>query len=148
MQDGLHVLLVEDNEGDIVLTQEAFDERKIINKLSVARNGEEAIEFLLGEAEKENSELPDLVLLDLNLPVKNGFEVLQALKEKKETKSIPVIILTTSSSQMDVDSAYNLQANSYITKPLEIDDFIQAVVKIEEFWLQLIRLPKNVRKRS
>lgn len=148
MQDGLHVLLVEDNEGDIVLTQEAFDERKIINKLSVARNGEEAVEFLLGEAEKENSELPDLVLLDLNLPVKNGFEVLQALKEKKETKSIPVIILTTSSSQKDVDSAYNLQANSYITKPLEIDDFIQAVVKIEEFWLQLIRLPKNVRKRS
>jgi len=143
MKGGIHVLLVEDNEGDIVLTQEAFEERKIIAQLSVARNGEEALAFIDEALNEGKNELPDLILLDLNMPVKNGFEVLEQLKDNPETKSIPVIVLTTSSSQRDVDTAYRHRANTYITKPLDIDEFIQAIIKIERFWLQLTRLPKS-----
>lgn len=141
MDKFLHVLLVEDNEGDIVLTQEAFEERKIVNKLSVARNGEEALDFLSKTVDDEKTHNPDIILLDLNLPIKNGFEVLEQIKKKPETSSIPVIVLTTSSSQRDIDTAYEHYANSYITKPLDIDDFIKAIMKVEQFWLQLIRLP-------
>ncbi|MCA1762851.1 MAG: response regulator [Cryomorphaceae bacterium] len=141
MEKSLHVLLVEDNEGDIVLTQEAFEERKIVNKLSVARNGQEALDFLSETASDPSASNPDIILLDLNLPIKNGFEVLKQIKTEPETSTIPVIVLTTSSSQRDINKAYERYANSFITKPLDIDDFIRAIIKVEQFWLQLIRLP-------
>ncbi|MEH6679181.1 MAG: response regulator [Sediminicola sp.] len=140
--DIAHILLVEDNEGDILLTQEAFRERKIVNKLSVVRNGGDAVDFLFKEGQFAEAERPDLILLDLNLPVKSGIEVLQMLKSRKETRKIPIIVLTTSSSQKDIDKAYFHHANSYITKPLDLEEFMQAIFKIEEFWIQLIKHPE------
>jgi CheY-like chemotaxis protein len=136
-----HILLVEDNEGDILLTQEAFQERKIVNKLSVVKNGGDAIDFLFRQGAFKDVERPDLVLLDLNLPVKDGIEVLKVIKTREETQKIPIIMLTTSSSQKDIDRAYFHHANSYITKPLDLEEFMDAILKIEEFWVQLIKLP-------
>lgn len=136
----IHILLVEDNEGDILLTREAFGERKVISKLSVVKNGGDAVDFLLKRNGFQNEEKPDLILLDINLPVKSGIEVLKIIKENPNTKKIPVIMLTTSSSQKDINLAYQYHANSYITKPLDMDEFIQAIMKIEEFWFQLVKL--------
>jgi CheY-like chemotaxis protein len=136
----IHILLVEDNEGDILLTREAFAERKVISKLSVVKNGGDAVDFLLKRNGFENEEKPDLVLLDINLPVKSGIEVLKIIKENPDTKKIPVIMLTTSSSQKDINLAYQYHANSYITKPMDMDEFIKAIMKIEDFWFQLVKL--------
>lgn len=139
----VHLLLVEDNEGDILLTIEALEEKKVINKISVVKNGKEAIDFVLQQGKHKNVEAPDLVLLDVNLPLKNGHEVLQAIKSNEETKQIPVIMLTTSSAEKDIQLSYKHHANCYITKPVEIEAFMGAIASIEDFWLQLVKLPKN-----
>jgi CheY-like chemotaxis protein len=137
----VHILLIEDNEGDIVLTLDAFDECKIKTRISVARNGKEAMDFLFVKAAEPSENRPDLVLLDINIPVYSGHEVLQAIKTDPSLKKIPVIMLTTSSNQRDIDLAYENHANSYITKPIEMDRFLGAILKIEQFWLQLSKLP-------
>lgn len=138
----VHVLLIEDNEGDILMIQEAFEERNIIEKISVVTDGKTALEFLFQTGEYKNAEKPDIILLDINLPIKNGHEVLMAIKKNALTCKIPVIVLTTSSSQNDIDLSYEHQANSYVTKPIEVDAFYEAIHKIEDFWIQLAKLPK------
>lgn len=137
-----HILLVEDNEGDILLTQEAFEESKIKTTISIARNGQEALDFVFKRGVFANVKKPDLILLDINMPIFNGHEVLKQIKADAELKKIPVIMLTTSSSQKDINEAYENHCNSYIKKPLDIGEFLKAVVKIEEFWLQLSLLSK------
>lgn len=137
----IHILLVEDNEGDIVLTQEAFEDSKIINTMDIAKNGKEAIDMLFQQEGYEKYREPDLVLLDINLPIKSGHEVLRELKSNNKKKHIPVIILTTSSSQKDIDMAYQNHANCFITKPVEINDFIDAISTIEQFWFNIVSLP-------
>lgn len=136
----VHILLVEDNEGDIVLTLDAFEESKIKTKLSVARNGEEALDFLFRNGPFESAEKPDLILLDINIPIYNGHEVLKKIKEDASLRKIPVIMLTTSSDRKDINAAYENYCNSYITKPLDMDEFLKAILKIEQFWLQLSKL--------
>jgi len=140
--EGVHILLVEDNPGDILLTTEALEEKKLVNEISVVQNGQEAIDFVFGKGEYANRSKPDLILLDVNLPLKNGHEVLQVIKGEEETRQIPVIMLTTSSAESDINLSYEFHANCYITKPVEIKDFLEAVSSIEEFWLQLVKLPK------
>lgn len=137
-----HILLVEDNEGDIILTLEAFEECRIKSEISVVRNGKEALDFLFKRGEFEHVKTPDLVLLDLNIPIYNGHDVLKQIKEDKLLRKIPVIVLTTSSNQKDVDIAYENHCNSYVQKPLEIQEFLNAILKIEEFWLQITTLSK------
>ena len=135
-----HILLVEDNEGDILLTLEAFEECKVKTEISVAKNGKEALDFLFKRGAFTNVQKPDLILLDINLPIYNGHEVLKQIKADPILKKIPVIMLTTSSNQKDIDSAYESYCNSYIKKPLNIAEFLSAISKIEEFWLQLSTL--------
>lgn len=137
-----HILLVEDNEGDVLLTKDAFAECKIRTDISVARNGQEALDFLFKRGEFKAAQTPDLILLDINIPIFNGHEVLAKIKANRELKKITVIILTTSSHEKDKDKAYNKHCNSYVLKPLNIADFIEAIIKIEQFWLQLSSLPK------
>ncbi len=139
--DPIHILLVEDNEGDILLTQEALEDAKIITKLSIARDGKEAIDFLTQQGKYYNAKLPALILLDVNLPLKNGYEVLRFIKGNKDLKHIPVIMLTTSSSKRDIDKAYDNHVNCYIQKPVEINDFITVVTTIEKFWISIVELP-------
>lgn len=139
----VHILLVEDNEGDILLTTEALEEGKIANDLSVVKNGKDALDFLFKRGEFKEVTRPDLILLDINLPLKNGHEVLEVIKTNEKTKHIPVIMLTTSSSENDIKLAYKHHANCYITKPVEVEDFIKAVASIEEFWFNLVLLPKE-----
>lgn len=137
----IHILLVEDNEGDILLTTEALQERKIVTRTTVLKDGKQAIDFLDNEASKAQPDLPDLLLLDVNLPKRNGHEVLQFIKQDERLKQIPVIMLTTSSSVKDITLSYQNHANCYITKPVEADDFIRAVSEIENFWIYLVKLP-------
>lgn len=137
-----HILLVEDNEGDILLTLDAFEESKLETKVSVARNGQEALDFLNKKGEFAKAKRPDIILLDINIPIFNGLEVLQEIKHDEILKKIPVIMLTTSSNQTDIDKAYKNYCNSYIKKPLEMEEFMKAILKIEEFWLQLSILSK------
>ncbi|WP_194975816.1 response regulator [Aquiflexum lacus] len=137
-----HILLVEDNDGDVLLTLEAFEESKFHTHVSVARNGQEALDFLHKKGEFSNAQRPDLILLDINIPIFNGLEVLEEIKQNESLKKIPVIMLTTSSNQKDIDMAYKKYCNSYVKKPMEMDDFMEAIQKIEEFWLQLSVLSK------
>lgn len=137
-----HILLVEDNEGDILLTKEAFEECKVKTEISVAKNGQEALDFLFKRGAYVDVKKPDLILLDINLPIYNGHEVLRQIKADPQLKKIPVIVLTTSSNQKDLDEAYENHCNSYVKKPLEINEFLNAILKIEEFWLQLTLLSK------
>ncbi|MBK6265758.1 response regulator [Marivirga sp. S37H4] len=139
----VHLLLVEDNEGDILLTREALEGSKIINKISVVRNGKAALDFIFKKGDFENADTPDLVLLDVNLPLKNGHEVLQAVKEDKSTQHLPIVMLTTSSSENDIQLSYKHQANCYITKPVDVEDFLHAILSIEDFWLNLVTLPRS-----
>ena len=142
----VHILLVEDNEGDIVLTLEAFEESRILNKFSVLRNGKEALDFLFRKPPFEEVKEPDIILLDINLPLKSGIEVLQEVKNDDRVKHIPVIMLTTSSSERDISLSYKHHANCYITKPVEVSKFLEAVNAIEHFWLQIVSLDsKNKR---
>ncbi|HSI76374.1 MAG TPA: response regulator [Lunatimonas sp.] len=136
-----HILLVEDNEGDIILTLEAFEESKIKTDISVVKNGQEALDFLFKRAEFSSAEKPDLIILDINIPIFNGHEVLRQIKEDPILKRIPVIMLTTSSNKKDIHLAYENHGNSFITKPIDMDEFLDAILKIEEFWLQLSKLP-------
>lgn len=140
--DPIKILLIEDNEGDILLTTEALEECKVPNELRILRDGNEALLFLMSQSKQNTSDLPDLILLDINLPKKNGHEVLQSVKNHPDLKHIPIIILTTSSSEIDILKAYQEHANCYIVKPLEVDDFIEITSKIEEFWLNIAKLPK------
>ena len=139
----IRILLVEDNEGDIMLTQEAFEDAKINTKLSVAMDGEQAIDYLNKKDGYSNELTPDLILLDINLPKKNGHEVLKYIKEEAGLKHIPVIMLTTSSSQKDINQAYNSYANCYITKPVEVNEFLSVIATIESFWTSIVKLPTN-----
>ena len=139
----LHILLVEDNEGDIILTTEAFEEYKISNSVTVIRNGKLALEFLFKKGDFTNAERPDLVVLDINLPYKNGIEVLGQIKADADLKSIPVIMLTTSSSDNDILKSYKNHANAFITKPVDVVDFLKAIMSIEDFWLNIVQLPKK-----
>ncbi|MEO6670078.1 MAG: response regulator [Ferruginibacter sp.] len=138
-----HILLVEDNEGDIILTLDAFEECKVRSEVTVTKNGQEALDFLFKRGSYKDAKKPDLILLDINIPIFNGHEVLREIKNDPNLKKIPVIMLTTSSSQKDLDEAYENHCNSYIKKPLEINEFLKAVLKIEEFWLEICLLPNS-----
>jgi CheY-like chemotaxis protein len=137
----IHILLVEDNEGDILLTTEALEDAKIMITLSVAKDGKEAIDFVSRQGRHTDADLPDLLMLDINLPKKNGLEVLKYIKENENLKHIPVIMLTTSSSERDINSSYSNYANCYITKPVEVNDFLNVVSTIENFWISIVKLP-------
>lgn len=139
----LHILLVEDNDGDILLIQEAFEEAKVANNLKVVKDGEKALNYLQKKGGFIDAASPDLIILDINLPRMNGHEVLKEIKESDEFKQIPVIMLTTSSSEIDVVKSYKNHANCYITKPVDVEDFFEAVLGIEEFWISLVRLPSK-----
>ncbi len=135
------ILLVEDNEGDVGLVEEVFEEAKIRNILHVAEDGEEAMLFLHKEGPYTDVPTPDIILLDLNLPQKDGREVLEEIKTDEHLKRIPVVVLTTSKAEEDILKSYNLHANSYITKPVDFDQFIKVIRAIEDFWLEVVRLP-------
>jgi CheY-like chemotaxis protein len=137
----IHILLVEDNEGDILLTTDALVEGKIINKVSVVKDGKLAIDFLNNKEPYVDAEIPNLILLDINLPKKNGHEVLKYIKGNEKFRHIPIIMLTTSSSEKDIHEAYKHYANCFITKPVEVDEFMKAVTKIESFWISIVQLP-------
>ncbi len=135
----INILLVEDNEGDILLTREAFEEWETVNKITVAKDGQAAIDFF--NHDNKHRILPDIILLDINLPKKNGHEVLKFIKGEEKFKHIPVIMLTTSSSKADINLAYNNQANCYITKPNEVSNFLKVVSVLEAFWIATVKLP-------
>jgi len=137
------ILLVEDNEADVRLTEEVLSESKVHNNLMVANDGVEALQCLRQLGKFKSSPRPDLILLDLNLPVKDGREVLAEIKADKNLKSIPVVVLTTSKAEEDILKTYNLHANCYITKPGDLEQFVTVVRYIEDFWLAIVRLPPN-----
>lgn len=139
----IQILLIEDNEGDIFLTKEAFDEGRICNTIQVVRDGQEGIDLLANILLDKNLSLPDLILLDVNLPKMNGHEVLLEIKKSDDLKHIPVIMLTTSSSEVDILKSYQNHANCYISKPVEVNDFMNAIQSIEEFWMSIVKLPKH-----
>jgi two-component system, chemotaxis family, response regulator Rcp1 len=141
--EAIEVLLVEDSPGDVRLTREAFKDAKIHINLHVAPDGKEAMAFLMREGQYANAPRPDLILLDLNLPKKDGREVLEEIKESSELKTIPVVVLTTSASDEDVLRSYRLHANSYITKPVDLDGFLKVVNSIDNFWLSVVKLPRE-----
>lgn len=136
----MHILLVEDNDGDIQLTLDAFEESKVKTNISVVKNGRDALDFLHRRGDFANAEKPDLILLDINIPIFNGHEVLADIKQDPGLKRIPVIMLTTSSNPKDINKAYENHSNSFVTKPIEMEDFLAAILKIEDFWLQLSKL--------
>jgi len=137
------ILLVEDNPADIRLTREALKENKMVNKLSVVVDGVEALNYLHKKGKYAKATKPDIILLDLNLPKKDGREVLAELKQDKDLKRIPIVILTSSGAEEDILKTYNLHANCYITKPVDFDQFLKVVKSIEDFWLTIVKLPPN-----
>jgi CheY-like chemotaxis protein len=137
----VEILLVEDNPGDVRLTIEGLKEGKVANNLHVAKDGAEAMAFLRREGQHAGAVRPDLILLDLNLPLMDGREVLSAIKSDPRLKTIPVVVLTTSRAEQDVLRSYELQANCYITKPVDLEQFITVVKSIEDFWLTIVTLP-------
>ncbi len=137
--DPIKILLVEDNPGDVRLIQEVFKDANICNAMEIAYDGETAMELL--NADNGNSFCPDLILLDLNLPKKDGREVLREIKNNECLKCIPVVILTTSNAEDDLIETYKMNANCYITKPVDLDQFINVVKSIENFWLSIVKLP-------
>jgi two-component system, chemotaxis family, response regulator Rcp1 len=139
----IEILLVEDNPADVRLTQEALREGKVHNNLHIARDGIEALEFLRRQGRHAGAARPDLVLLDLNLPRKDGREVLAEIKADDELKTIPVVVLTTSSAEADILRTYKLHANCFITKPVDLEQFVAVVKSIDDFWLTVVRLPKE-----
>jgi len=140
----IEVLLVEDSPGDVRLTREAFKDAKVHISLHVAADGAKAMAFLKREGEYTNAPRPDLILLDLNLPKKDGREVLAEIKVDPALKTIPVVVLTTSSSEADILRSYQLHANCYITKPVGLEGFLTVVKSIDSFWLSVVRLPREV----
>jgi CheY-like chemotaxis protein len=139
----INILLVEDNPGDAELTKEAFKERKIANNIEVVVDGEQAMEYLRKEGEYAQSITPDIILLDLNLPKKDGREVLHEIKNDENLKKIPVIILTTSQAEEDVQNAYDNHANCFIRKPVDMNKFIEVAHQVENFWLSIVKLPNR-----
>ncbi len=139
----IQILLVEDNEGDIVLTLEALEEAKIFNDISVVRDGQQAIDFLEKKGKFTDALEPDLILLDINLPRKNGLEVLLFAKNDERFQHIPIIMLTTSSSEKDINSSYRNHANCFIVKPVDSENFLKVIREIENFWVSIVKLPKN-----
>lgn len=142
-QHPIDILLVEDSPGDVRLTQEALNEAKVANRLHVVRDGMAACDFLFKRGPYADAIRPGLILLDLNLPRKAGQEVLAEIKNHDDLKRIPVIVLTTSKAELDVTKSYNLHANCYISKPVDMAQFLNVVRGIEEFWLSLVRLPNG-----
>jgi two-component system, chemotaxis family, response regulator Rcp1 len=143
--EAIEVLLVEDSPGDVRLTREAFEDAKVHINLHVASDGMEAMAFLKREGKNADVPRPDLILLDLNLPKKDGREVLGEIKESADLKSIPVVVLTTSAAEEDILRSYRLHANCYITKPVDLDGFLKVVQSIDSFWLSVVKLPGKVR---
>lgn len=139
----IEILLVEDNQGDVRLTREALIDVKLKNNLHVVQDGVEALAFLRQVDNYQHCPLPDLILLDLNLPKKNGLEVLEEMKEDKVLKRIPVVILTTSKAEEDIVKSYDLHANCYVTKPVDLDQFMKVVRSINNFWLAIVKLPNT-----
>ncbi len=137
------ILLVEDNSGDARLAREALKDSKLLNNLSHVADGEEAIAFLRRQGRHAAAPRPDLILLDLNLPGKDGREVLAEIKADESLKRIPVVILTVSSAEEDIFKAYNLHANCFITKPIDLNQFLKVVHSIEDFWLSIVKLPNG-----
>jgi two-component system, chemotaxis family, response regulator Rcp1 len=143
--DPIEILLVEDNIGDIRLTQEVLKDCKVLNHLSVARDGEQAMACLRREGKFTRASRPELILLDLNLPRKDGREVLAEIKADPDLRRIPVVVLTTSSAEQDIIMSYDLHANCFLTKPVQLDEFISVVRSIEQFWLVIVSLPNRRR---
>jgi two-component system, chemotaxis family, response regulator Rcp1 len=143
----IDILLVEDSPADVRLTREALKEAKVLNALHVAQDGVEALAFLRKKGQYANSPRPDLILLDLNLPKKDGREVLAEVKADDNLRGIPVVVLTTSRAEEDVVRTYNLHANAYITKPVDLKQFLDVIHAIEEFWLAVVTLPPNVQRK-
>ncbi|WP_454050667.1 response regulator [Cellulomonas sp. Marseille-Q8402] len=139
----IDVLLVEDDPGDVLMTREAFEDNKVVNRLQVVSDGVSALTFLRKEGEFADAPTPDLVLLDLNLPRMDGREVLEAMKSDEALRSIPVVVLTTSEAEEDVVRSYSLHANAYVTKPVDFDRFIEVVRQIDEFFVEVVRLPQR-----
>jgi CheY-like chemotaxis protein len=137
----IEVLLVEDDPGDVLMTQEAFDEHKVRNKLNVVHDGEEALSYLRREGDFADAPRPDLILLDLNLPRVDGREVLQVIKNDEDLRRIPVVVLTTSQADEDIMRSYSLHANAYVTKPVDFERFIAVVRQIDEFFVSVVKLP-------
>jgi CheY-like chemotaxis protein len=138
----IDVLLIEDDPGDVLITREAFEHNKIENNLHVARDGEEGLDYLYRRGAFEGAPRPDLVLLDLNLPKYDGRQLLDTIKSDPDLCHIPVVVLTTSAAEEDVLHSYKLHANAYVTKPVDLDQFMKAVRQIDEFFVQVVRLPK------
>jgi CheY-like chemotaxis protein len=139
----IRILLVEDDPGDVLITKEAFDDGKIVNTLDVVGNGEDALAFLRGEGAHAGAERPDLILLDLNLPRLSGTEVLAEIKSDEVLHSIPVVVLTTSSAEEDIVRSYRLHANAYVTKPVDLEQFLSVVRQIDVFYFSVVRLPSR-----
>jgi two-component system response regulator len=137
----IDVLLVEDDPGDELMTREAFEDNKIGNTLHVVRDGEEALDFLYRRGDHTEAPRPDLILLDLNLPKYDGRQVLERIKSDPDLSLIPVVVLTTSAAEEDILRSYKLHANAYVTKPVDLDQFIAAVRQIDDFFVQVVRLP-------
>lgn len=139
----IEILMVEDNPADVRLTREAFKDAKMLNNMHVAVDGEEAMAFLKREGKFKDAPRPDLILLDLNLPKKDGREVLAEIKADNELKRIPVVVLTTSEDERDIFRAYDMHVNAYITKPVDLDQFMKIVEAVEDFWLSVVKLPSR-----
>ncbi|MFI6046776.1 response regulator [Nocardia sp. NPDC051321] len=139
----IDILLVEDDPGDELMTREAFEDNKIGNTLHVAHDGQEALDFLYQQGEHEGAPQPDLILLDLNLPRYDGRQVLERIKADPELAHIPVVVLTTSAAEEDILRSYKLHANAYVTKPVDLDQFVAAIKHIDDFFVQVVRLPRQ-----
>lgn len=139
--DPIEILLAEDNPGDVRLTEKALDHGNIINNLHVVKNGVEALQFLRQEGEFSDKPRPDLVLLDLNMPKKDGREVMEEMKGDPSLRRIPVVVLTSSEAEEDVVRSYELNANAYLTKPVDFDGFVDIVKRIEDFWFSVVKMP-------
>ena len=139
----IDILLVEDNPGDVRLTREGLKESRVPNTLHVVEDGVRALAFSRREGEYAGKPRPDIILLDLNLPKKDGREVLEEIKSDTSLRRIPVVVLTTSTSQEDVQKTYDLHANSYVTKPADLEQFIQVVKSLDDFWFSIVKLPKG-----
>lgn len=146
MKNKAKILLVEDNEGDILLTKEAFSEADLSNEISVVKDGQQAIKYLNKEAGFENEKTPDIILLDLNIPKINGLDVLKIIKSDPFLKMIPVIILSTSNSEKDILQSYERHANCYLTKPVNFSNFTMLIQMVTDFWMSVVQLPKPARQ--
>jgi CheY-like chemotaxis protein len=139
----IEVLLVEDDEGDVLVTREALDEGKVVNRLNVVGDGVEAMAYLRRSGKYADAARPDLVLLDLNLPKRDGRQVLDDVKSDPDLRRIPIVVLTTSEAEEDVLRSYDLHANAYVTKPVDFDRFVEVIQQIDEFFISVVRLPAS-----